>query len=231
MGRATFARLLIVPLFAALLAVGPGAIRAQPATPAAIAPPVWLVVQAFESATLRPDPSSGAFTLTLTGVDAAVLAFTDRPNRLVAYVPTVDFMEIVVAERDNPLNAALVSLVRDGVEAMAVVELLSAAHDAAAGTVTYGVAVLATEQGALAAGGATPPADLEAGLDLGPGHLFVDSLDGSDAHGEASGSPGVLSGNVVSTNAHIPIDICGNTIDVVGLLNPTFGNTCEDPAP
>jgi hypothetical protein len=25
---------------------------------------------------------------------------------------------------------------------------------------------------------------------------------------------------------HIPINICGNTVHIVGLLNPTFGNTC-----
>ncbi|CAM5456438.1 Small membrane protein OS=Streptomyces fumanus OX=67302 GN=GCM10018772_46150 PE=4 SV=1 [Streptomyces fumanus] len=25
---------------------------------------------------------------------------------------------------------------------------------------------------------------------------------------------------------HVPVNICGNTVDVIGVLNPTFGNTC-----
>ncbi|MFD0268981.1 MULTISPECIES: chaplin ChpH [unclassified Streptomyces] len=46
------------------------------------------------------------------------------------------------------------------------------------------------------------------------------------AQGAAIGSPGVLSGNVVQVPIHIPVNVCGNTINVVGLLNPAFGNTC-----
>ncbi|OKK15617.1 hypothetical protein AMK16_27300 [Streptomyces sp. CB00455] len=46
------------------------------------------------------------------------------------------------------------------------------------------------------------------------------------AEGAAVGSPGVLSGNVLQVPIHIPVNICGNTINAVGLLNPAFGNTC-----
>jgi hypothetical protein len=48
----------------------------------------------------------------------------------------------------------------------------------------------------------------------------------SDAHAVAAHSPGVLSGNAIQVPVHIPINLCGNTINVVGLLNPAFGNTC-----
>ncbi|MFJ7045169.1 chaplin [Streptomyces sp. JV178] len=48
----------------------------------------------------------------------------------------------------------------------------------------------------------------------------------ADARGAAIGSPGVLSGNVVQVPIHVPINICGNTVNIVGLLNPAFGNTC-----
>ncbi|MFJ5723384.1 chaplin ChpH [Streptomyces sp. NPDC093149] len=48
----------------------------------------------------------------------------------------------------------------------------------------------------------------------------------SGAQGAAVGSPGVLSGNVVQAPIHVPVNVCGNTISVIGLLNPTFGNTC-----
>ncbi|OEJ30181.1 chaplin [Streptomyces subrutilus] len=46
------------------------------------------------------------------------------------------------------------------------------------------------------------------------------------AEGAAIGSPGVLSGNVVQVPIHIPVNLCGNTVNIVGLLNPAFGNTC-----
>ncbi|MFF3348661.1 chaplin ChpH [Streptomyces sp. NPDC002779] len=46
------------------------------------------------------------------------------------------------------------------------------------------------------------------------------------AQGAAVHSPGVLSGNVVQVPVHIPVNVCGNTINVIGLLNPAFGNTC-----
>ncbi|MFD6531665.1 chaplin [Streptomyces sp. NPDC060184] len=42
----------------------------------------------------------------------------------------------------------------------------------------------------------------------------------------AAGSPGVVSGNIISVPVHVPVNVCGNTINVVGLLNPAFGNTC-----
>lgn len=48
----------------------------------------------------------------------------------------------------------------------------------------------------------------------------------SGASGAAVGSPGVLSGNLVQAPVHVPVNACGNTIGLVGLLNPTFGNAC-----
>lgn len=49
---------------------------------------------------------------------------------------------------------------------------------------------------------------------------------GSHADGIAAHSPGVLSGNLVQVPVSVPVNLCGNTVNVVGLLNPTFGNTC-----
>ncbi|MFD5424920.1 chaplin [Streptomyces sp. NPDC127084] len=57
-------------------------------------------------------------------------------------------------------------------------------------------------------------------------------LSGSEASGDTVGSPGVLSGNNVKVPVHAPVNVCGNTIDVVGLLNPVTGNSCvngEEP--
>ncbi|SCK51120.1 Small secreted domain [Streptomyces sp. AmelKG-E11A] len=46
------------------------------------------------------------------------------------------------------------------------------------------------------------------------------------AAGAAIGSPGVLSGNVVQVPIHIPVNVCGNSINIIALLNPSFGNVC-----
>ncbi|MDX3179606.1 chaplin, partial [Streptomyces scabiei] len=34
------------------------------------------------------------------------------------------------------------------------------------------------------------------------------------------------SGNVVQIPVHVPINVCGNSINIIGLLNPTAGNVC-----
>jgi hypothetical protein len=48
----------------------------------------------------------------------------------------------------------------------------------------------------------------------------------SNAQAAAIGSPGVLSGNVIQVPVHIPVNLCGNTINIIGLLNPAIGNKC-----
>ncbi|MEU6576876.1 chaplin [Streptomyces sp. NPDC046805] len=50
----------------------------------------------------------------------------------------------------------------------------------------------------------------------------------SSAIGSAAGSPGVISGNTVQLPVHAPVNVCGNTVNVVGLLNPTAGNSCTN---
>ena len=63
--------------------------------------------------------------------------------------------------------------------------------------------------GSLMALGAASPAMADAGADA-----------------TASNSPGVVSGNVVQVPVHVPVNLCGNTVNVIALLNPAFGNTC-----
>ncbi|WP_431676840.1 chaplin [Kitasatospora sp. KL5] len=48
------------------------------------------------------------------------------------------------------------------------------------------------------------------------------------AEGIATGSPGVLSGNVIQVPVHVPVNVCGNSIGVVSILNPAFGNACAN---
>ncbi|MFE7750527.1 chaplin [Streptomyces sp. NPDC057428] len=72
------------------------------------------------------------------------------------------------------------------------------------------VAAVMAGTGALVAGGA--------------GMAFADAGAGA----VAAGSPGVLSGNVVQVPVHVPVNVCGNTVNVIALLNPAFGNTCAN---
>ncbi|MFD9795524.1 chaplin [Streptomyces sp. NPDC059070] len=46
------------------------------------------------------------------------------------------------------------------------------------------------------------------------------------AHGVAKDSPGVASGNLLQIPVHVPVNVCGVTANLVGALNPTFGNEC-----
>jgi hypothetical protein len=46
------------------------------------------------------------------------------------------------------------------------------------------------------------------------------------ADGGAVGSPGVVSGNNLQAPVTVPVELCGNTFDFIGLMNPVYGNAC-----
>ncbi|MEU7190877.1 chaplin family protein [Streptomyces sp. NPDC045369] len=48
----------------------------------------------------------------------------------------------------------------------------------------------------------------------------------SGAAGRTAAAPGVLAGNLLQAPAHVPVNLCGNTVNVIGLLNPAFANHC-----
>ncbi|MEV0121188.1 chaplin [Streptomyces sp. NPDC050703] len=51
---------------------------------------------------------------------------------------------------------------------------------------------------------------------------------GAGAEGAAVGSPGVVSGNVVQIPVHVPVNVCGNTVDAIALLNPASADFCAN---
>ncbi|MFI7289135.1 chaplin [Streptomyces anulatus] len=53
---------------------------------------------------------------------------------------------------------------------------------------------------------------------------------GATAEGLAQGSPGILSGNSIQAPIDIPVNLCGNSVTIGGLLNPVFGNSCSNDA-
>ncbi|MCM3266022.1 MULTISPECIES: chaplin [Streptomyces] len=52
----------------------------------------------------------------------------------------------------------------------------------------------------------------------------------ADATGSASASnsPGLLSGNAITVPLDLDLNLCGNSINVIGLLNPAAGNACAN---
>ncbi|MET9290574.1 chaplin [Streptomyces sp. NPDC003077] len=68
-----------------------------------------------------------------------------------------------------------------------------------------------------------------AGVAVAGGAGIASAADaGANAHGVAQHSPGVVSGNTTQAPIGIPVNVCGNTTNVVGLLNPALGNHCEN---
>lgn len=54
------------------------------------------------------------------------------------------------------------------------------------------------------------------------------AADGSNADATTAGSPGLASGNSLQVPVSVPVNICGNTANIVGLLNPAAGNACAN---
>jgi hypothetical protein len=63
---------------------------------------------------------------------------------------------------------------------------------------------------------------------LAAGAGVASATDGAHAGGQAVGSPGVLSGNLVQAPVDVPVNVSGNSVNVVGVLNPAFGNVATN---
>jgi hypothetical protein len=59
---------------------------------------------------------------------------------------------------------------------------------------------------------------------LAAGAGMASATNGAHADGTTVGSPGIVSGNLVQAPVHVPVNAVGNTVNVVGVLNPAFGN-------
>ncbi|GHF89386.1 chaplin [Streptomyces thermodiastaticus] len=71
-----------------------------------------------------------------------------------------------------------------------------------------------------------------AAVALGAGAVVLSGAGLAAADAGATGgsdrSPGVVSGNTIQVPVHLPVNACGNTVNVIALLNPAFGNTCAN---
>jgi hypothetical protein len=50
----------------------------------------------------------------------------------------------------------------------------------------------------------------------------------TSADGSATGSPGVVSGNNTQIPVHIPVNVTGNGINIIGVLDSVFDNHSEN---
>ena len=54
------------------------------------------------------------------------------------------------------------------------------------------------------------------------------ALADTSADGSATGSPGVVSGNNTQIPVHVPVNVTGNGINIIGLLDSVFDNHSEN---
>lgn len=52
------------------------------------------------------------------------------------------------------------------------------------------------------------------------------ALADSGANSAVQGAPGVLSGTTVEAPVDVPVNACGNSVDVIAALSPAFGSQC-----
>ncbi|MFJ8540628.1 chaplin family protein [Streptomyces sp. NPDC093586] len=86
-----------------------------------------------------------------------------------------------------------------------VVAALNSAHDNACGNVSHTAASSTSSYGDSAYG---------------------DSAYGAEAVGHTEEASGIASGNSIQVPVHVPLNVCGNTVDVLAALNDAYGNSC-----
>ena len=71
-------------------------------------------------------------------------------------------------------------------------------------------------------------------LGMTTGGLLMTGLGMTSAHadttatGETAHSPGIGSGNLIQLPVNAPINVCGNQLDVIGILDSVTGNSCSN---
>jgi hypothetical protein len=175
---------------AALATLAVGRVAAQDVSPAAVqetspmASPTpstevnLLFVQTGGATTLTPG-SGDVHTLTITGVTAQTLNFSDRPYRIAGAIPTARFVDQWAATfADSPPNATLIGHPEAGgdTEEAVVVELLTPAYDPATATLTYQVRILDVEEIVNQVFEQEPLTVLDAPRQYAEAHLFIDDV-------------------------------------------------------
>lgn len=162
---------------------------AQDATPEAVSgetgaaavKPEYLFVQTFAEGTwAAKEGEDGTVMVTLSGVTAQTVFFSDRPERQVGIAQTQIFLDGLGFTPDNPPNAAIVAELDGGEQDVLVLELLDPVYDAAASTLTYDANVLENFSDTSFSSLALISDDQSIPSSFGAGSLFIDDCsDGS----------------------------------------------------
>jgi hypothetical protein len=106
-----------------------------------------MFIQTARAGTWEPKPGEeGMYTLTLSGLPAQTVYFSDRPHRLVGTQRTSEFLNVLGFPDDNPPNAALVTRTEDGEDDILVIELFNPVYTEdgdGGGTLVYEARILA----------------------------------------------------------------------------------------
>jgi hypothetical protein len=113
------------------------------ATPVAESVSVLFVQSAASGTMTAKEGAEGVFELTLAGVSAQTIWFSDRPAREAGVIDTSTFAIDPVFDPINPPNAAVV-VQTDSSQDTLIVELTSPRYDAAGDTATYDATPIAT---------------------------------------------------------------------------------------
>ena len=167
---------------AGLAALAVGGVAAQEtspvASPADAAEVALLFVQTGGATTLTPG-TDDIHTLTITGVTAQTIYFSDRPNRIGGAMPTARLIDQWAANfADSPPNATLIGHPEAAGEAeeAVVVELLDPIYDPATATLTYQVRILDVEEIVDRTFEQEPLSVLDAPRQYAEAHLFIDDF-------------------------------------------------------
>jgi hypothetical protein len=102
----------------------------------------YMFVQSAHSGSFVPVEGEMNYTLTLEGISAQTIAFSDRPERVVEQVPMQKFLDGLGFSPKHPANAAIEILEGNESEDAMVMELFDPIYDAANKTLQYNVSVL-----------------------------------------------------------------------------------------
>jgi hypothetical protein len=197
--------------------------------------PEYLFVQTFAEGTWGASESAETpFTITLTGVAAQTVFFSDRPERQVGITGTQTFLDGLGFTPANPPNAAIVAELEGGEQDVLVLELFDPVYDAATTSLTYGVKVLEEFADTGFSSLAVISKDEELPANFGAGSLFIDDCaDGSGTcyYNDDNGNAVVVGGisNIGCCFGGVSDPNCGLCDD--NDQSAYYGQLCHDAYP
>lgn len=159
---------------------------ADPTADTAAEAPSWLFTLTSTGGTFTTD-AEGTHTLTLTGIDAGVTAFTDRPDRDAAVVPAEQFVqEWPSMFEDSAPNAVLVEHEPSGASDSFVVTLFDPVLEGS--TLSFNAKIVDAEDHSDQIPGLTATPHREPPASFSTVSLFIDNVSGSQS-GNCSAKP------------------------------------------